>query len=243
VIQTGTIAAVGVAFGKFLGYFFSDISADNWILRVPSFHVGPLVFDQVGLTTQSLAGIVIVFLLTFINVFGVRTGALVQNVFTLAKVGSLALLIIVAIFVGANSTAMAANFGNFWHNAGLGTMHPIEMPGAGIALVSTLVVIAVAQTGSLFSADAWNNVTFTAAEVKNPSRNLPLSLALGTGIVITLYIAANFVYLMVLPLHGDKYGFSDMARGIQYANQDRVGTAVMLQMFEDEASAIASFAG
>jgi len=242
VIQTGTIAAVGVAFGKFLGYFFPDISADNWLFRVPSFHLGSLAFDSVGLTTQSLAGIVIVLLLTFINVFGVRTGALVQNVFTIAKVGSLALLIVVAIFVGANSEAVSQNFGDFWRNASLGALHPIAMPGAGIALVSTLVVIAVAQTGSLFSADAWNNVTFTAAEVKNPSRNLPLALAMGTGIVITLYILANFVYLMVLPLHGDKFGFSDMARGIQYANQDRVGTAVMLQMFGATGAAIMAVA-
>src|SRR5260370_23809010 len=95
VIQTGPIAAVGVAFGKFLGYFFPSVSADNWILHIPSFHIGTLAFDQVGLTTQSLAGIVIVLLLTFINVFGVRTGAIVQNVFTIAKVGSLALLIVV----------------------------------------------------------------------------------------------------------------------------------------------------
>jgi APA family basic amino acid/polyamine antiporter len=242
VIQTGTIAAVGVAFGKFLGYFFPSVSADNWILRIPPFHIGSLAFDQVGLTTQSLAGIVIVLLLTFINVFGVRTGALVQNVFTVAKVGSLALLVIVAVFVGANSDAISQNFGDFWRNASLGAIHPIEMPGAGIAFVSTLIVIAVAQTGSLFSADAWNNVTFTAAEVKNPSRNLPLALAMGTGIVITLYILANFVYLMVLPLHGDKYGFSDMARGIQYANQDRVGTAVMLQMFGATGAAIMAVA-
>jgi basic amino acid/polyamine antiporter, APA family len=242
VIQTGTIAAVGVAFGKFLGYFFPSVSADNWILRVPAFHIGSLAFDQVGLNTQSLAGIVIVLLLTFINVFGVRTGALVQNIFTIAKVGSLALLIVVGVFVGANSQAVAQNFGDFWRNASLGTLHPIEMPGAGIALVSTLVVIAVAQTGSLFSADAWNNVTFTAAEVKNPSRNLPMALAVGTGVVITLYILANFVYLMVLPLHGDKFGFSDMARGIQYANQDRVGTAVMLEMFGATGAAIMAIA-
>src|SRR3989440_3853379 len=106
VIQTGTIAAVGVAFGKFLGYFFPSVSADNWILHIPPFHIGSLAFDQVGLTTQSLAGIAIVILLTFINVFGVRTGALVQNVFTIAKVGSLALLIVVAVFVGANSEAI-----------------------------------------------------------------------------------------------------------------------------------------
>jgi APA family basic amino acid/polyamine antiporter len=98
-------------------------------------------------------------------------------------------------------------------------------------LLGTLVIIAVAQVGSLFSADAWNNVTFTAGEVKNPSRNLPLSLALGTGAVIALYIAANFVYLNVLPLAGDPHGTSVLARGIQHATEDRVGTAVMQVMF------------
>src|SRR5436190_7086515 len=97
--------------------------------------------------------------------------------------------------------------------------------------VSTITIVAIAQVGSLFSADAWNNVTFAAAEVKNPQRNLPLALALGTGIVITLYTAANFVYLAVLPLAGDPNGATVFARGIQYATADRVGTAVMQQMY------------
>jgi APA family basic amino acid/polyamine antiporter len=98
-------------------------------------------------------------------------------------------------------------------------------------MVGTLTILAVAQVGSLFSADAWNNVTFTAGEVKNPSRNLPLSLALGTGVVIALYIACNFVYLSALPLDGAEGGVSILARGIKHAAEDRVGTAVMTQMF------------
>ncbi|MGB7132829.1 MAG: APC family permease, partial [Candidatus Sulfotelmatobacter sp.] len=98
-------------------------------------------------------------------------------------------------------------------------------------MVGTLTIIAVAQVGSLFSADAWNNVTFTAGEVKNPSRNLPLSLALGTGIVIALYIACNFVYLNALPLEGTAGAATILGRGIKYAAEDRVGTAVMTQMF------------
>ena len=102
--------------------------------------------------------------------------------------------------------------------------------GGGV-FVSTLTVLAVAQVGSLFSADAWNNVTFTAGEVKNPSRNLPLSLALGTGVVILLYIACNFVYLTTLPLDGNPHGATVLARGIKYASEDRVGSAVMYQMF------------
>jgi APA family basic amino acid/polyamine antiporter len=103
--------------------------------------------------------------------------------------------------------------------------------GGPVALVGVLTILAVAQVGSLFSADAWNNVTFTAGEIKNPSRNLPLSLALGTGIVIAFYIACNFVYLMVLPLHGDPSGVTILDRGIQYATEDRVATAVLTQIF------------
>jgi basic amino acid/polyamine antiporter, APA family len=153
---------------------------------------------------------------------------MIQNFFTFAKASALLGLAVLGIFLGRNAPAIAANFsGNFWKNAGLGTMHEV---GGGV-LVSTLTVLAIAQVGSLFSADAWNNVTFTAGEVKNPSRNLPLSLALGTGAVIALYIACNFVYLNVLPLWGSPNGATLVERGIQYAREDRVGTAVMTQMF------------
>ena len=232
VIQTGTIAAVGVAFGKFAGFFFSSISSDNWIwhiAHIPAYQVGPMVLGNmdVGLNTQNLLGIVIIVFLTIVNVFGIRTGAWIQNLFTISKVAALAGLVLVGIFVGRNAQAIAANFGNFWHNAGLGASHEIQ---AGV-WVGTITVLCVAQVGSLFSADAWNNVTFTAGEVKNPSRNLPLSLALGTGTVIALYVAVNFIYLSVLPLHGDPNGSTVLARGIQYATSDRVGTAVMQQMF------------
>jgi basic amino acid/polyamine antiporter, APA family len=135
--------------------------------------------------------------------------------------------------VGRNAQAIAANFhDNFWHHAGLGAEHAVQVGvGGPMILVGTLTILAVAQVGSLFSADAWNNVTFTAGEVKNPSRNLPLSLALGTGIVIALYVACNFIYLNVLPLEGVQNGATVLERGIKYATEDRVGTAVMTQMF------------
>lgn len=232
VIQTGTIAAVGVAFGKFLGFFFPSISAENWIwhiAHVPPYHLGAMVLGNmdVGLNTQNLWGIIIIVALTVINVFGVKTGALVQNIFTISKVVALFGLVVVGILIGRNPQAIAANFGHFWHNAALGAQHAVQ-PGV---LVGTIAIVAVAQVGSLFSADAWNNVTFTAAEVKNPNRNLPLSLALGTGIVIALYIAANFIYISVLPLQGSPHGATVFARGIQHATADRVGTAVMQQMF------------
>jgi basic amino acid/polyamine antiporter, APA family len=236
VIQTGTIAAVGVAFGKFLGIFWPAISSTRWIIhiwKVPTFAIGPMMLGgmDVGLNTQNLVAILVVVVLSIINIFGVKTGAIIQNIFTTAKVSALLGLVIFGVFLGRNAQAIAANFGrNFWHNSGLGTLHEVGGMGASV-LVSTLTVLAIAQVGSLFSADAWNNVTFTAGEVKNPSRNLPLSLAIGTGVVIALYIACNFIYLTALPLLGSPDGTTLLARGIQYAKEDRVATAVMTQMF------------
>ena len=233
VIQTGLIAAVGIAFGKFLGIFFPVISSSNWILhlwKVPPIPIGPMILGNmdVGLNTQNLVAILVIVLLSVINIFGVKTGAFIQNVFTIAKTSALLGLVLLGVFIGRNAQAIAANFGrNFWVNSGLGVQHEIA---AGV-FVSTLTVLAVAQVGSLFSADSWNTVTFTAGEVKNPSRNLPLSLALGTGVVIALYIACNFIYLSALPLAGNPSGATVLERGIQYASEDRVGTAVMTQMF------------
>jgi basic amino acid/polyamine antiporter, APA family len=244
VIQTGTIAAVGVAFGKFLGIFWPAISSSHWIIhlwKVPKFAIGPMMLGgmDVGLNTQNLTAILVVIVLSIINIFGVKTGALIQNIFTTAKVSALLGLVLFGIFLGRNAQAVAANFGaNFWNNASLGTLHDV---GGGV-LVSTLTVLAIAQVGSLFSADAWNNVTFTAGEVKNPSRNLPLSLALGTGVVIALYIACNFIYLGALPLVGSPTGASLLERGIQFAREDRVATAVMTQMFGSAGGALMAVA-
>ncbi len=238
VIQTGTIAAVGVAFGKFLGVFLPSLSSTNWIwhiAHVPPYHLGPMVLGNtdIGLNTANLVGIVTIVLLTVVNTFGIRTGALVQNIFTIAKAAALTGLVLLGLAVGRNAVALTANFqGNFWHIAS----NHADVGMTGLALVVTL--LAVAQVGSLFSADAWNNVTFTAGEVKNPSRNLPLSLALGTGIVILLYIAANFVYMLVLPLAGDPHGASALARGIQFAAEDRVGTAALNVMFGQAGAAM-----
>jgi APA family basic amino acid/polyamine antiporter len=220
VIQTGTVAAVGVAFGKFLGVFFPSVSQSNWIVHIGS--------GNIGLSTANLAAIVIIVLLTFTNTRGVKAGAAVQNVFTSAKV--LALLAVIAVgFVAWNAGAIAANFGaNFW------SLGNSVIPGAasghtsmGIGsssgtqlLLNIAILIAVVQVGSLFSSDAWNNVTFTAGEITNPKRNLPLSLILGAGTVLLLYIACNFVYLSVLPLEA-----------IKNAPQDRVATAVMQAAF------------
>jgi APA family basic amino acid/polyamine antiporter len=241
VIQTGTIAAVCVAFGKFLGVFFPAISTTNWlwhIAHVPALRVGPMVLGnmEIGISTANLAGIVVVFFLAIVNIFGVKLGVLIQNVFTTAKALSLAALVLLAFTVGRNATAWDANFGagwsQFWKNAGWSSLHPVQVGiGGPIVLVNLLVILAVVQVGSLFSADSWNNITFTAGEVKNPKRNIPLSLVLGTGFVLTVYFLASLAYILVLPMHGDPHGATVLARGVQYAAEDRVGTAALEQIF------------
>jgi APA family basic amino acid/polyamine antiporter len=241
VIQTGTIAAVAVAFGKFLGVFFPAVSTTHWlwhIAHVPALPVGPMVVGnmEIGVNTANLAGMAIVFLLAVVNIFGVKLGALIQNIFTTAKALSLTALILLAFTVGRNATAWNANFGSgwsqFWKNAGWSSLHPVQVGvGGPMVLVNLLVILAVVQVGSLFSADAWNNITFTAGEVKNPRRNLPLSLILGTGFVLTVYFLVSLGYLLVLPLHGDPNGATVVARGIQHATEDRVATAVLEQIF------------
>jgi APA family basic amino acid/polyamine antiporter len=241
VIQTGTIAAVCVAFGKFLGVFFPTISTTHWlwdIAHVPALKIGPMVLGnmEIGVSTANLTAIAVVFFLAIVNIFGVRLGALIQNIFTTAKALSLAGLILLAFTVGRNAIAWQANFGpgwsQFWKNAGWSARDPVQVGvGGPIVLVNLLVILAVVQVGSLFSADAWNNITFTAGEVKNPRRNIPLSLVLGTGFVLTVYFLASLAYILVLPMHGDPNGATVLARGVQHAAEDRVATAALEQIF------------
>ncbi|MCE5308812.1 MAG: amino acid permease [Acidobacteriales bacterium] len=190
VIQTGTLAAVAVAFAKFTGVFFPAISASNCPIQA-----GPL-----RISTQQLLAIAVISLLSWVNTRGIRTGAAVQNTFTFAKTAALLGLVGLGVVFGRNPEAVAENLGNFTRNADW-SWNAVRLTG-------------VAMVGALFSSDAWNNVTFTAGEVRNPRRNLPLSLAVGVGLVSLLYLATNFVYLYVLPFGA-----------IQYAAEDRVATA------------------
>jgi len=247
VIQTGTIAAVGVAFGKFLGVFFPSVSAQNWLWyigHVPAWPVGPMVLGNmdIGLNTANLSAIVVITLLTLLNTLGVKMGAAVQNVFTSAKVLALGAVVLVGL-LAKNALGIAANFGagwhNFWAGAGWHSVHAVQVGvGGPTEYVGLFTVVAVVQVGSLFSSDAWNNVTFTAGEIRNPKRNLPLSLAIGTGVVLLLYVLSNFVYLSVLPLAGSPAAKTIAGRGIQFAAEDRVATAVM-----EQAGASLGFAG
>jgi len=192
VIQTGTLAAVAVAFAKFSGVFLPAISETNRILPF--------------LSTQQAVAILVIICLTAVNTRGLRTGATVQNIFTVAKAGSLLGLIVLGMAAGGNPEALSRNFSSdFWGAAGWSW--------------TALRLVGVAMVGALFSSDSWNNVTFTAGEVKNPKRNLPLSLALGVGIVSLLYLGCNLVYLRTLPLEA-----------IQNAPSDRVATAVMSRL-------------
>lgn len=241
VIQTGTIAAVTVSFGKFLGVFFPQISSTQWILHlghVPTLRIGSIAIGnmEMGLNRQNLIAVLVIAVVTIINILGVKLGTLVQNIFTTAKVVALCGVILAGIVLGHTAAASSANFGHgwheFWRNASISALHPVRIGiGGPIQFVGLFTILAVVQVGSLFSADAWNNITFTAGEVKNPSRNLPLSLILGAGGVLLLYVLVNFAYLNVLPLQGDPNGTTILSRGIQYASEDRVATAVLEQAF------------
>lgn len=217
VIQTATIAAVAVGFGRYLGILFPSISETNYIIE--PIRVGSSSY-AFSLSTAQLTGVLMIVFLTWMNTRGLRLGKMVQNVFTFAKTGSLIALILLGIIVGLiwHSDVAAANFGDLWTVRG-----KLQDVGHGLTAASAFglfVAICVAQTNSLFSSDAWNNITFTAGEVKDPRRNIPLSLAFGTGGVITLYLLANIAYLTTLPFES-----------IQTVPSDRVASATAEVIF------------
>lgn len=224
VIQTGTVAAVSIGFSRFTGIFFPFISETNYI--VPPVHITSGY--ALSLSTAQLLGICIILLLTWTNTRGLKTGKIIQNVFTTAKTGSLIALVLLGLLFGWNHEAVTENFGNFWTPRGFDAIVPGLTAASAFGL---FVAICVSQTGSLFSADSWNNITFTAGEVINPKRNIPLSLALGTGIVITLYTLANVAYMATLPLNA-----------IQHAPSDRVATATLQHIFPGAGNSIMAVA-
>ncbi len=209
VIQTGTIAAVGVAFARFLGVLVPVVAEDHYLIAPIHLSTG----YALSLSTAQLVAVALIALLTWTNTRGIDYGRIVQNVFTVAKTGALIALIGVGLVLGWNAEAVSANFGDLWTPRG-----QVEIvPGlTALTAFGLFVGICVAQTGSLFSSDAWNNNTITAGEVKEPRRNLPLALAMGTGLVTLLYLLANLAYLVTLPLSA-----------IQQAPSDRVATATL----------------
>jgi APA family basic amino acid/polyamine antiporter len=231
VIQTGTIAAVAVGFARFLGVLVPAISPTAWIVK-------PIDLSQkyaVSLSMQQLVAILLLVFLTWLNTRGIKLGKIIQNTFTSAKTLSLVALIVLGIFVGRNAGAISANFTDLWTPRDVTTIHPdfpIAAPvSAALGAFGLFIAFCVAQVGSLFSSDAWNNITFTAGEVKEPRRNIPLSLAAGTTMVIGLYILANVAYLCTLPLHA-----------IQTAPDDRVATAALQVIFGPAGATIMAIA-
>ena len=218
VIQTGTIAAVAVAFAKFLGVFFPSVSPDLFV-KFGTLPMPGHTTIELGLSPQRVVGIVVLVLLTAVNMRGVREAKWIQNIFTFAKTGALAALILLGLTVGRDPAAVHLNFTKMFEGTVSGAQH-VDFLGMGLLLPAVVLAFGAAMVGSLFSSDAWNNVTFAAAEVRRPERNLPLALALGTGIVTVLYLLANVSYLNVMSL-----------AAIQNAPQDRVGTLAAEHIF------------
>ena len=220
VIQSGTIAAVAVAFSRYLGVLVPAVSPTAWI--IPPVNLSASY--ALSLSMQQLVAIGVIVLLTFINTRGLQLGKWIQSVFTSAKTLSLLALILIGLLLHHNPEAIKANFGDLWTPRGVTAIKPdwsvFPTVTAAAGVLGLFVAVCVSQVGSLFSSVAWENITFIAGEVKEPRRTVPLSLAAGTGLVITLYVLANVAYLCLLPL--DK---------IQHAPDDRVATAALEAVF------------
>lgn len=218
VIQTGTIAAVAVAFAKFTAVFFPVLGEKNILFSIFS----------VNISAAQILAILSIMALTLINTRGLHEGKIVQDIFTITKVGTILILILLGIFAGRNSNVFTKNFWDAsWTHVADGKIISTE-PLSGLMLLAAL---GVAMVGSLFASDAWNNITFTAGEVINPKRNIPLSLAIGTGVVTLIYVSANVVYTLVLPTTGSPDMPDVIGRGIQFATSDRVATAAASVIF------------
>ena len=231
VIQTGTIAAVAVAFSRYLGVLFPAVSPTSWI--IPPIDLSDSY--AISLSVQQLVAILLVVLLTFVNTRGLQIGKLIQNIFTSAKTLALFALILIGLLLSRNDQVLIANFKDIWAPRSVSTITPdfsfVPAVTATAGAFGLFIAFCVAQVGSLFSSDAWNNITFTAGEVKNPRRNIPLSLVAGTALVTVLYLLANLAYLALLPLEQ-----------IKHAPDDRVATAAIDTVFHGSGPIIMAMA-
>ncbi len=223
VIQTGTIAAVAVAFARFTGVLWPAIAEDRYLIAPIHLSSG----YAISLSTGQLTAIVVIALLTWTNSRGVRYGKIVQNLFTTAKVAALVALILCGL-IFSQPAAIAANFTNLWapHD-----VTPITASLSALTAAGLFVAICVSQSGSLFAADSWHDITFASGEVRDPQRTVPRALAIGTICVLALYLLANVAYLLVLPL-----------QAIQHAPADRVATAMLQVLFPGWGAALMAIA-
>ena len=217
VIQTGTIAAVAVAFSKYFGVLLPDVISD----KIVFFSLGN---TSIQLTSQRLVAILSIVLLTFINTKGVKLGKIVQNFFSSTKIIALILIIIFGLWLGFNPEVFQLNFSNIFEakQVAKGTENGLMNV---LSPFGILIALGVCQVGTLFSSDAWNNITMIGGEVKNPEKTLTRGLIFGTLLVTILYLLINIVYLCILPLQGVEAGATIMERGIQFASEDRVAAA------------------
>jgi APA family basic amino acid/polyamine antiporter len=213
-MQTGTIAAVSVAFAKFLGVLWPAISASHYPLFQP-IALGSTGY-AISLSTQQIVGVVLIAILTALNTRGLRTGKTIQNTFTFTKTAALIGLIIVGIFFGWNKGS-AAFTSSWWNPSANGwTVEGAQKNLSGIGSLAFVLILGKAMIGPLFSQTAWNSVTFTGGEIREPGRTLPRALMIGCSTVVGLYLLANVAYLVTLPFDQ-----------IQHADSDRVGTTLM----------------
>jgi APA family basic amino acid/polyamine antiporter len=241
IIQTGTIAAVAVAFANFTGVLTDRISGDHYlippIVLLKPFTINQLSFNgyALSLSSQQLLAVAMILFLTFINTRGLQTGKIIQNTFTFTKTAALLGLIVIGLIFGWNSGSAAytsswwAPWENGWKPAASQVW--VEPVGEGLVVLALLMMLGRAMVGPLFAQSAWNNVTFTAGEVRDPGKNLPRALLLGCGLVVTFYLLANLAYVVTLPLSG-----------IQNAPQNRVATAVMQAVLGPRATVIMAVA-
>jgi APA family basic amino acid/polyamine antiporter len=222
VIQTGVIAAVAVAFARYVGVFIPFFNEQNAVFSLAGFSIS---------TTQIL-GVLSIFFLTYLNTHGINNGKIIQRIFTSTKILALLGLIILGLSLGYKSSYWDVNLSLPFH-----PLTNADSTGS-FELSALLGAIGVALIGSLFSSDAWNNVTFIAGEIKEPQKNIPLGLLIGVLIVTLLYLLANVAYFILLPALGSAEGQSVFERGIAYAENDRVGSAAMFPIFGDVSSSI-----
>lgn len=221
VIQTGTIAAVGVAFSKFAAYLYEPVSDENILYQIGAFK----------LNAAQIVSIITIIFLTYVNSRGVKNSKILQTILTIIKILSLLGLIIFGLTLAASSEVWNANWANAWTTQSYHTDSNSWLPISGTALITG---ISAAMVGSLFSSDAWNGVTFIAGEIKNPKRNVGLSLFLGTFIVSVIYVLANLMYLAVVPLQEIATAKSDrvavVAAGYIFGNIGTLIIAIMIMI-------------
>jgi APA family basic amino acid/polyamine antiporter len=223
VIQTGTIAAVAVAFARFMGVLAPQISESNYIIAPTHLFFG----YAISLSTAQLVAIVLILLLTISNTRGLKTGKLIQNTFTFTKTAALIGLILVGLFLGWNNQS-AAYTSDWWSPSANGWNPQTAQPGlASTGTTALLMLLGLAMVGPLFAQSAWNNVTFTGSEVREPGRNLPRALLIGCGVVVALYLLANLAYVVTLPLATIQKPQNSVATATMQAVFGRPGTIIM----------------